>query len=183
MRQASVNKKLARLAAARAQATGASAEYLDLADYPMPIYDGDLEAQGGLPETARSLKARFRGSDGFLIASPEYNSSLPPVLKNALDWISRPETGDEPGLVAYRGKVAALMAASPSGMGGMRGLVPLRMMLGNIGVHVVPDQLTVPRAFNAFTASDQLADPDHDERLAAVVRTWVETARRLHCSG
>jgi NAD(P)H-dependent FMN reductase len=181
-RQASVNKKLARLAAARAQATGASVEYLDLADYPMPIYDGDLEARDGLPETARSLKARFRGSDGFLIASPEYNSSLPPVLKNALDWISRPETEDEPGLVAYRGKVAALMAASPSGMGGMRGLVPLRMMLGNIGVHVVPDQLTMPRAFGAFTANDQLADPDHDERLATVVRTWVATARRLHCS-
>jgi len=178
-RATSVNKKLARLAADRAQGAGADAAFLDLADYPMPIYDGDLEDSQGMPEAAHELKARLRASDGFLIVSPEYNSSLPPVLKNALDWVSRRESADEPFLAAYRGKVAALMAASPSGMGGMRGLVPLRMMLGNIGVHVVPDQFTLPRAFDAFDEADGLADGEQAERLTAVAEAWVATAARL----
>ena len=182
-RKASVNKKLARLARDQARDAGADVEFLDLADYPLPIYDGDLEDREGIPAAAQELKARFRACDGFLIASPEYNSSLPPVLKNALDWISRRKDADEPPLAAYRGKVAALVAASPGGLGGLRGLVPLRMMLGNIGVHVIPDQFALAGAFDAFDDADQLLDPKQAEQLTAVAKAWVATATRLKQPG
>ncbi|RZU98212.1 NADPH-dependent FMN reductase [Spiribacter vilamensis] len=182
-RKASVNKKLARLARDRARHAGASVEFLDLADYPLPLYDGDLEDREGIPAAAQELKARLRQCDGFLIASPEYNSSLSPVLKNALDWISRRKDADEPPLAAYRGKVAALVAASPGGLGGLRGLVPLRMMLGNIGVHVIPDQFALAGAFDAFNDADELADPKQAEQLSTVVEAWVATAARLKQHG
>ena len=182
-RKASVNKKLARLARDRARDAGANVEFLDLADYPLPIYDGDLEERDGIPAAAHELKARLRACDGFLIASPEYNSSLSPVLKNALDWVSRRKDADEPPLAAYRGKVAALVAASPGGLGGLRGLVPLRMMLGNIGVHVIPDQFALAGAFDAFDDADELADPKQAEQLSTVVEAWVATAARLKHHG
>ena len=182
-RRESVNKKLARLGRDRARQAGADVEFLDLADYPLPIYDGDLEDRDGIPDAAHELKARLRACDGFLIASPEYNSSLPPVLKNALDWISRRKDADEPPLAAYRGKVAALMAASPGSLGGLRGLVPLRMMLGNIGVHVIPDQFALAGAFDAFDDADELSDPKQAEQLTAVAEAWVATTTRLKPSG
>lgn len=182
-RSASVNKKLARLGRDFAQEAGAHVEFLDLADYPLPIYDGDLEDREGIPAAAQALKARFRACDGFLIASPEYNSSLPPVLKNAFDWVSRREDADEPPLAAFRGKVAALAAASPGGLGGLRGLVPLRMMLGNIGVHVIPDQFALAGAFDAFDDAGQLVDPGQAEQIAAVAGAWVTTAARLKSRG
>lgn len=157
---------------------GASPTYIDLKDFPMPIYDGDLEAESGLPEHAKRLKKLFRESDGLFLASPEYNSSISPLLKNSLDWISRPEP-NEPSLVAFSGKVAAISAASPGGFGGMRGLVPLRMMLGNIGVFVIPNQLAIPFADKAFDASGKLTDEKQKETLRGVVKQFVETANKL----
>src|SRR5688572_20474350 len=111
-RSESFNKQLVRLAAEDARAAGAEVTVIDLRDLPLPLFDEDLETENGLPENAKKLKALLREHDGFLIASPEYNSSISSVLKNAIDWASRPESDDEPPLVAFRGKVAALMSAS-----------------------------------------------------------------------
>lgn len=157
-RTASFNKQLVRFAAEAARAAGVEVTVVDLRDYPLPLFDGDLEDHEGLPENAKKLKALFREHDGLLIASPEYNSSITAVLKNALDWVSRGETDDEPALVAYRGKVAALLSASPGALGGLRGLVHLRAILGNIGVIVLPDQAAVPKAHEAFDAAGRLKD-------------------------
>jgi len=147
-RKESINKKLAKLAADMAQDAGAQVTHIDLKDFEMPLYDGDVEAQNGIPENAKKLKQFFVEHDGFFIASPEYNSSMPPLLKNTLDWISRPHEENEAPLIAFNGKVAALGAVSPGGLGGLRGLVPLRMMLGNIGVTVVPSQVAVGSGFS-----------------------------------
>ena len=131
-RKESINKKLARLAATMAEATGADVTLIDLKDYDMPIYNGDLEQENGLPENAKKLKKIFIEHDGFFIASPEYNSSYSALLKNTIDWLSRPHKENELPLTAYKGKVAALGATSPGALGGLRGLVALRMLLGKI---------------------------------------------------
>ena len=133
-RKASTNKQLAALAARIAKTKGADVTFIDLKDFEMPLYDGDLEAVASLPEAARRLKQLFIEHDGIFIASPEYNSSISPLLKNALDWISRPHMQDERHLAAYVGKVVAIGSVAPGALGGLRGLVPLRMMLGNIAV-------------------------------------------------
>ena len=175
----SVNKKLAKCAAELAREAGAYVTFIDLKDYPMPIYDGDLEDESGLPEKAIALKALFAEHDGFFIASPEYNSSLAPLLKNALDWISRKHEEGEGNLVAFKGKVAAIGAASPGGLGGLRGLVPLRMMLGNIGVMVVPTQVAISNAFDAFDADGKLVHEGSAKMLGNVVREFVATADKV----
>lgn len=149
-RTESFNKKLAKQAYELAVSKGVDATFIDLRDYPMPIYDGDYEAENSLPENAIKLKRLFMEHAGVFIASPEYNSSISPLLKNSLDWISRPHEQNETPLVAFAGKQAALAATSPGYFGGLRGLVPLRMMLGNIRVTVLPDQLAVPNYGKAF---------------------------------
>jgi chromate reductase len=164
-RTGSYNKQLVHLAAAAARAAGAEVTLLDLRDYPLPLFDGDLEEQQGLPENAKKLKAIFRAHDAFMLASPEYNSSITAVLKNTLDWVSRPESDDEPALVAYRGKAAALLSASPGALGGLRALVHVRAILGNIGVIVLPDQVAISKAHEAFDENGVLKD----ERSASQV--------------
>lgn len=157
LRKDSFNKKLVRIAARAAEAAGAQVTLIDLRDYPLPVYDGDLEAEQGLPENVRTIKRLMIEHDGFLISAPEYNSSITAVLKNTIDWASRPEPG-EVSLVAYRGKGAALMSASPGALGGLRGLVTVRSILGNIGLYVMPDQVAVPKANEAFAADGTLKD-------------------------
>jgi chromate reductase, NAD(P)H dehydrogenase (quinone) len=157
LRKDSFNKKLVRIAARGAEVAGARVTLLDLRDYPLPVYDGDLEAEQGLPENARTLKRLMIEHDGFLIAAPEYNSSITAVLKNTIDWASRPEPGEAP-LAAYRGKGAALMSASPGGLGGLRGLVTVRSILSNIGAYVIPDQTAISKAHEAFAADGTLKD-------------------------
>jgi len=178
-RKESINKKLAQLAADVAQDTGAEATFVDLKDYDMPIYDGDAEAENGLPENAIKLKQLFAEADGFFVASPEYNSSMSPLLKNALDWISRPHEKGEAPLIAFKGKVAAIGAVSPGGLGGIRGLVPLRMMLGNIGVTVTPSQVAIGSGFQAFDEDGKLKDEKQDAMLQGVITEFVQTAERL----
>ena len=173
-RKASTNKALAKAASGIGSNLGISAKFIDLLDYEMPIYNGDLEAEHSLPETAIKLKALFSESDGFLIASPEYNSSFSPVLKNTLDWISRSHSENEPPLAAYRGKVAALVSCSPGANGGLRGLVPLRMMLGNIGVTVVPDQLAVGSVMGKLE-NGVLTDQSTLTALQKVVEAMIHT--------
>ena len=163
-REASYNKLLVKVAAAGARAAGAEVTYVDLHDLPMPLFDEDLEAREGIPDNARKLKELMVAHDGFLIASPEYNSSITPVLKNAIDWVSRPAPG-EPGLVAFTDKVAVIMSTSPGGLGGLRGLVHLRSILGNINVFVLPDQKAIPQAFEAFNSNGTMKDPKQQESV------------------
>ncbi|WP_293123217.1 NAD(P)H-dependent oxidoreductase [Microcoleus sp. bin38.metabat.b11b12b14.051] len=164
IREASYNKLLVKVAAAGARAAGAEVTYLDLRDLPLPLFDEDLEAKEGIPENARKLKELMVAHDGFLIASPEYNSSVTAVLKNAIDWVSRPAPG-EPGLVAFTDKVAVIMSTSPGGLGGLRGLVHLRSILGNINVFVLPDQKAIPQAFGVFNADGTMKDPKQQESV------------------
>ncbi len=174
-RQDSYHKKLLRVAAAGGRAAGAEVTLVDLRDFPMPIYDGDLEAKGGVPEPARRLRQLMKAHQGLLIASPEYNSSITPLLKNAIDWVSRPTDGED-GLLPFRNKVAALLATSPGRLGGLRGLMHARAILSAIGVLVLPNQLAIPYAHKAFKPDGTLADP---EQQAAVEAVGAELAQIL----
>ncbi len=176
-RRDSMNKKLAHQAFELAKEKGADATWIDLADYPMPIYDGDIEAGAGLPENAIKLKKVFIEHKGLFIASPEYNSSFSPLLKNSLDWISRPHEESEEGLIAYKGKVAALGATSPGYFGGLRGLVPLRMMLGNIQVSVLPSQIAVPFYGKSFNEEGLLVDENYLAALSGVLDQLITAVK------
>ena len=165
LRRDSFNQKLVAVAAEGATDAGAEVTVISLRDFPLPVFDQDLEDAEGLPEGAKQLKQLFRDHHGLLIASPEYNSSITAALKNALDWVSRAETDDEPPMVAYSGKAAALCAASPGALGGLRGLVHIRAILGNIGVLVLPDQVAVSKAHEAFTPGGSLVDDKQTKRV------------------
>jgi NAD(P)H-dependent FMN reductase len=178
-RSGSFNKKLIALAADAARAAGADVTVVDLRDLALPLFDEELEAASGLPEGVKKFKALLRESDGFLIASPEYNSSITAALKNAIDWASRAESEDEPPLAAYRGKVAALCSASPGALGGMRGLVTLRSILGNIGVIVLPDQVCISTAHEAFDEGGKLKDERKEKQIAKFAGALVELAAKV----
>jgi chromate reductase, NAD(P)H dehydrogenase (quinone) len=180
LRAGSLNKKLLAIAADAARKVGADVTVVDLRELALPIFDQDLEDASGLPEGAKRFKALLRASDGFLIASPEYNSSITAALKNAIDWASRSEFDDEPPLVAYKGKVAALFAASPGALGGLRGLVTLRSILGNIGVLVLPDQVAIPMAAEAFDGAGKLKDERKAKQLGKLAEALVGLARKLN---
>lgn len=168
LRADSVNKKLIKEAIQGAKDAGALVTLVDLKDYQMPIFDGDIEDSEGQPETAIRFKKLMMEHDGFLISSPEYNSSISGVLKNVFDWVSRPVPNEE-YLIAFKNKVAGLMAASPSALGGIRGLVHLRSILGNIGTLVLPDQLLVSNAYDAFDDNGLLKDSkkrNHAHKIA-----------------
>lgn len=169
-RQDSWNRKLIKNAVSSAENAGAQVTLIELADYPLALYDGDLEAASGVPENALKLKALFKSHDALLIAAPEYNSSITPLLKNTLDWISREWQG-ESGLVPYQHKVAAIMATSPGQFGGMRMLPHLRQILNTLGVLVLPTQVSVPSAETAFDEEGKLKSTERlDELVAELVR-------------
>lgn len=178
-RKESVNGKLAKVACGFALEMGAEAEWVDPRDYVLPLYDGDLEEASGLPDAAKQLKAKFVEADALIFCSPEYNSSVTPLLKNLIDWVSRTESDEEPPLAAYQGKVAGLLSASPGGLGGMRGLVHLRAILGNIGVLVVPKQFAMGGAFGKFDEGGALTDDRSLKQVEAVVGQVVDTASKL----
>ncbi|MEZ2240565.1 NADPH-dependent FMN reductase [Microcoleus sp.] len=163
-RTASYNKMLVKVAATGARNAGAEVTYIDLRDFPMPLFDEDLEAAEGLPDNVLKFKELMIAHQGLLIASPEYNSSITAVLKNAIDWASRPQPS-EAGLAAFNNKVAAIMSASPGGLGGMRGLANLRSLLENINVMVIPDQKAIPQAFQAFNPDGTLKDAKQQEAV------------------
>lgn len=177
-RTESYNKKLIRIAADAARAGGAEVTLIDLRDYPLPLFDGDLEDAEGLPENAKKLKALFNSHDALLIASPEYNSSISGVLKNTLDWVSRQETDDEPALRDFKGKVATLLSASPGALGGLRGLVHVRAILGNIGVIVLPNQVAVSKAHEAFDETGKLKEERMAKQVAGTVNDLAKFLRK-----
>lgn len=179
LRTDSFNKKLAKIAAAGARAAGAEVTLIDLRDFPLPLYDGDLEEKDGLPEAAKRLKKLMVDHHGLLLACPEYNSSIPGVMKNAIDWASRQETDDEPSLVAFTGKIAALTSASPGALGGLRGLVTVRSILGNIGVLVLPDQVAVSKAHEAFEADGSLKDKKVQGKVEKLAASLAQTIAKL----
>ena len=179
-RSASYNKLLVRIAAEGARAAQADVEVIDLRDFPLPLYDGDLEEKEGLPDAAKKLKARLLEAQGLLISAPEYNSSITGVLKNAIDWASRTETEDEKTLACFQGKAAALLSTSPGGFGGMRGLVHLRSILGSIGVIVLPDQISISSAHEAFDSAGQLKNERKRDQVLALGRGLAEFLIKHH---
>ena len=178
-RKGSFNKYLVAIAALGAREAGASVTEIDLADYPMPLFNQDLEREQGMPEHARRFKTLLIEHDAFLIASPEYNSAFSPLLKNAIDWASRPEEDDERPLLAYKGKMAAIMAAAAAGYGGLRGLVFLRMLLGNIGVTVLADQQVIAHAPKAFNDDGSLIDEAKQRAVIDLGRQLTSTVAKL----
>ena len=179
-REGSFNKRLAALAHHIAEANGIEAVLIDLKDYPMPIYNGDLEAADGPPERARAFKALLGEYQGVFIATPEYNSSVPPLLKNALDWVTRVRAKGESGLEVFRTRVFAISGASPGYYGGMRSLMHLRQILEiGMGATVIPQQIALPRAMDAFEADGSLKDQAQQKLCKGVVEALAVAARRF----
>lgn len=178
VRKESFNKKVLNTAAAAAREAGAEVTVIDLKDYPLPLFDQDLEAEKGAPENSLKLKKLFKEHSALLIASPEYNSSITPLLKNTIDWVSR-QTGDEKSLECFAGKTAAILSASPGGLGGLRGLVHLRAILGNIQVLVIPEQTAVSQASQAFDERGELKDSKVRASVAGVGAALVRILLKL----
>jgi NAD(P)H-dependent FMN reductase len=174
----SVNRKLARQTVEALRHAGVEATLADLRDFPMPIYDGDLEAGEGIPPAAKALKELTRAHDGFAIASPEYNGSFPALLKNALDWISRPEPGERP-LEVFRGKVAAILSASPGPGGGRRGLHQLRELLEMMSVSVIPRELAIAQSGGAFDDTGRLIRAEDVAGLQELAASLAHAAARI----
>ena len=176
-RRGSLNAALAYAAVQSVQKAGGEPTLVNLRDLALPIYDGDLEAKEGLPRGAKTLKAQFKANDALLFCSPENNSSMSSLLKNAIDWLSRPD-GQEPGRVPFEHKVALLTAASPGALGGIRGLGHLRASLEGLGVLVLPQMLTIPGADKAFDAAGKL-DGKRQEQLDGLAARLVQVASQL----
>ncbi len=178
VRQESFNRKLIKIAVQEASKAGAQVTLIELRDYSLPLFDQDLEASGGLPANAKKLKELFKSHDGLLFSCPEYNSSITPLFKNTIDWVSRKE-GNEESLAAFTGKTAALLSASPGALGGLRGLVHVRSMLSNIGVIVLPNQVSVSKAAEAFNSDGTLKDPKQQDAVTKVVQDLVKATEKF----
>jgi chromate reductase len=180
LRRASFNHRLVQVAAEGAQQAGAEVKVISLKDFPMPVYDQDWFDEHGFPDSVLQLKALMKGHDGFLIASPEYNGSISGALKNAIDWVSRSEPGEAPlALSCFKGKTAALMATSPGGLGGLRGLSHVRAILEGVGVLVIPDQKALPNAFKIFDEAGKLTDEPQRDAIAALGAKLAEVTGKL----
>jgi chromate reductase, NAD(P)H dehydrogenase (quinone) len=180
IRTGSFNARLAAIAAKEIALAGAEVTRISLADYPMPIYDGDLEAASGPPENAIKLKRMMMAHPGVFIASPEYNASVTPLLKNTLDWISRVREGKDVPLAAYKNRVFALGGASNGQYGAMRSLLALRQVLEiGTGALVIPEQIAVNRAADAYDEMDNFKDERTAEILRSVVRRLIDMARQF----
>jgi chromate reductase len=178
-RAGSHNRRLVQAAARAAGAQGAAVTLAELRDFPMPLYDGDLESSQGMPEAAYQFRQLMAEHDGFLIASPEYNSSLAPLLKNTIDWASRSHPADQGPAPAFRGKVAGLMSASPGRLGGIRGLPHLRQVLTTLGVLVTAEQLALPGAAEAFAEDGSLKEASHARMLESLVARVATLAAKV----
>lgn len=165
----SYNKKLVNEAVEVARQMGATVTVIDLKDYPMPFYDADIEMKQGMPKNAKRFRELMISSDGIIIASPEYNSSISAVLKNALDWASRSEDGG-PSREAFKGKTFAIMSASPGKGGGGRGLVHLCNIIEGVGGTVVPKQVTIPNAHQYFSEKERPKNPLLTEEIQQLLQ-------------
>lgn len=180
VRKDSYNRRVVEIAAEGARAAGADVSVVNLKDFNIPFYDPDVEAVEGMPAGVQKLKDMFLESDGFLIAAPEYNGSMPGLLKNAIDWVSRPAAGEtQTSLVAFRGKVAGIMSASPGPWGGVRGLAHLRQILSGMFVLVVAEQLAVPNAMDAFESHGGLKNAAYHSMIEAIGKRTAHLARAM----
>ena len=178
-RQGSFNGVLADLASAALTENGARVTNIDLAALDLPIYSAHLEADA-FPAAARELKETLAAQDGILVVSPEYNGSVTPLLKNGIDWASRPGEGEGPiALSAFRGKASAMMAASISPFGGLRGLLQLRQILATVQTVAIPDQLLVPLAHSAFGEDGNLVDPLQASLVQTIAKRLIVVAEAL----
>jgi NAD(P)H-dependent FMN reductase len=178
-REDSLNKKLARIAARCVDDAGGEATFIDLRDFPLPLYDGDLEAREGMPAFAQQLREMFLVHQGLLIVSPENNGSVTALLKNTIDWLSREFQGRS-GLEPYRGKVAAIMGASPGGFGAISSLSHLRPILTRLTVLVIPEQVTLSKADQAFREDGSFVDERNLKAVAGVAKRLVEVTARMN---
>ncbi|MFI9240400.1 NAD(P)H-dependent oxidoreductase [Streptomyces cinnamoneus] len=178
MRGDSLNARLAGLVTRLVRGAGATADLAHMREFAMPVYDGDVEAAEGIPAGALALSERIAACDAFVISSPEYNASVPGVLKNAIDWVSRVQP--QP----FKDKHALLVSASPSLVGGNRGLWALRVPLEHLGTRVYPDMFSLARAHEGFTDAGDLSDPGLHTRLEESVASFlrlVEADTRYVC--
>jgi NAD(P)H-dependent FMN reductase len=173
LRSGSWNRKLIAVAVEIATGSGVEVDHADFREFEMPIYDADLQAAKGIPAGAQEMGRRIAAADGLMIASPEYNFSLPGTLKNAIDWVSRLKP------MPLRGKTGLLLSASNGQVGGIRGLWQLRIPLEGLGVTLHPDMYTLPWAEKQFDESGGLKEPERQERLVKAVKTYLEMARKL----
>jgi len=179
LRTGSFNAKLAAVAAHHLVQAGAEVTRLSLADFPLPIYDGDLQTKSGVPKNAIDLKRMIGAHHGVLIVTPEYNSSVPPLVKNTIDWISRVQDAHEARGQVFRGRAFAIAAASNSRLGGSRAIAALRLILSACQALVIPNQLAVAFAEEAYDDMDHLKNPSDIEALGAVVRQLIDVSQRL----
>lgn len=173
-RKESFNKKLLAAVVAEVRSAGGEATVLDLNDLPIPLYHGDLEDAQGMPENAQKFIKLVTEHHALLIATPEYNSQMPPLLKNTIDWATR---GDENPLI---GKVAAVVSASPGAFGAIRSMTLCRALFVHLGCHVLPTQCILPHADKAFDAQGKLTVAQTQKAAAAVGKGIVELARKIH---
>ena len=178
-RRDSLNQKLLDKAVLGALDTGAQVSKMRLLDSPLPIYDGDWETEHGLPERARALKALIAEHHALLIATPEHNGGYTALLKNALDWASRPSESDPTGLEVFAGKVAAVVSASPGVLGGMRAQLALQISLNKLGLLVIPNSFALGLAHQAFDEQRRLKDGNADQNVRGVGAALVRTAIAL----
>lgn len=175
-RKESLNRKFLAVAVEFTRASGGEVTLIDLNEFALPLYDGDLEDAQGMPENANKLLTLLAQHDALLIASPEYNSMITPLLKNTLDWLSRAD--DNP----FTGKVAAVISASPGQYGGSRSLKMAQALLLHLGCHIVPAQCALPQAHKAFDAEGKVTDARAEKNLRAAAESLVDTARKLRSS-
>ncbi len=179
-RAGSINARLAAVIAKELALLEADVTRISLADYPLPIFDEDLEHEKGVPENAMKLARLFASHQGIVIVTPEYNSSLPPLLKNSLDWISRISMNGDKPLAPYRGNIFALAASSQGALGGIRVLPHLRDILVSIGAQVISEQLALGNTDQAYDDNDNLVDERSRMLLSTLCNSLVERSKGCH---
>src|SRR5665213_552255 len=179
LRTGSHNARLAAAAADQLAQAGAEVTRISLGDFPLPIYDGDLQTKSGVPKHAINLKRMMSAHHGVLLVSPEYNSSVPPLVKNAIDWVSRVQDAHETRGQVFRERVFAIAAASENRLGGARCLAALRLILAACHAMVIPNQLALAFAGEAYDDMDRLKHPADIETLDALVRQLVDVSQRM----
>ncbi|MGO8911341.1 MAG: NADPH-dependent FMN reductase [Bradyrhizobium sp.] len=179
LRTGSHNARLAAAAAYQFAQAGAEVSRISLGDFPLPIYDGDLQSRSGVPKNAVNLKRMIGAHHGVLIVTPEYNASVPPLVKNTIDWVSRVQEGHEIRGQVFRGRAFAIAAASESRLGGTRSLAALRMILSACQAMVIPSQLALSFASEAYDDMDRLKHPVDIEALGALVRQLIDVSQRM----
>jgi chromate reductase len=179
LRSGSLNAKLAAAAAHELAQSGAEVTRISLSDFPLPIYDGDLQAKSGVPKNAVNLKRMLGAHHGVLIVTPEYNASVPALVKNTIDWISRVQDPHETRGQVFRERVFAIAAASGNRLGGTRALAALRLILTACHASVVPNQIALSFADQAYDEMDHLKHPADIEALKAMVRQLIDQSQRM----